>query len=118
MSPMRFSPMYVPAYVIMVDRATTRQLEAVHQAITANSSTWWHDMSNVWIVIGPRSHIDWNMIVGGTLRAAGVEPKVLILQLPAGFGDRHFAALGMDEDGNNWLWTAYRGEQQPQLPGM
>jgi hypothetical protein len=102
------------AYVIIVDRAGPRQLEAVQVAIRDNSQWWWHNISNAWIVIDLKSHHEWSQIVASAIQATGVEAKLLVLKLPHAGGDRHFAAIGTDDVANDWLWGPYRGEPRPK----
>ena len=100
-------------YLVVVDQATSAQLESVHVAMKALAGNWWHNAANVWIVMSDQEH--------GVVRDKAVEavrakkgiPRVLVLRLPTENSDRHWAATGLAENGNDWLWRTYFGQEPP-----
>jgi hypothetical protein len=41
-----------PWFLIILERATDQELEAVQAIAKAHSEDWWHEIENVWIVRG------------------------------------------------------------------
>jgi hypothetical protein len=86
--------MIEPAFLIVLDRASAEQRNAVHEAIKGHANGWWHQFADTWIVGGGVSAAEWRDL----LRTHISSPAgVLVLRLPdAASASRNWAMFGPD----------------------
>ena len=96
-----------PVFLIVLDRATGPEREAVHEAVKAHTSRgWWHRFVNVWIVGGGKSVAEWRDVASGALEAAaGLQEQaqsnaaILVFNLPP-------------YDERDWAYHGHAGEER------
>jgi hypothetical protein len=91
-----------PTYIIVLDRATAAEREAVHEVVKDHANGWWHRFASAWIVgAGSSSVAEWRDLVTEALdivRAASDDGEasnagVLVVNLPV-FEERDWAFHG------------------------
>lgn len=93
------------AHVIILDRATDEQREAVHAVVKEHARGWWHHMTDAWIVFGhtAKQWRDWTRDA-----ARGGPASVLVLTLPDDPG-RRWAYVGPDAKKRmEWVHRNYK----------
>lgn len=68
-----------PFYIIIMERATPEELEAVHEIAKAHAESWWHEVENVWIVKGHRARY-WRTLIAPVIPYGN--SGVVVLGLP------------------------------------
>jgi len=96
-------------FAISVDRATTEQLNAVHEVLKKHAHGWWHHHTNLWIVGGGKNATFWRDLIkdaiGGALTP---QASVLVLRLPSETDGRWWAAKGIKaKKMGEWLRNNY-----------
>jgi hypothetical protein len=81
--------------VIILDRATSAERNAVHEMIKTHASGWWHHFTNVWIA-GGHSTLYWNRLLAPLIPAG--QSAILVLKLPEDKTQRQY---NMYTRGNN-----------------
>jgi hypothetical protein len=99
------------AHVILVDGASSEQLEAAHSALK-DEPGWWRNSANAWIVLTDKNFTQLRDIVSAAVRGSGGQPKVLVLQLPTEQSDRRWAVSGHGK-ALHWLSRSYHAEEPP-----
>ena len=95
-------------FAIAVDRATTQQLNAVHELVKQHANGWWHHHTNLWIVGASAQNADtkrvsfWRDLIKPVL-AVG-QAKILVLRLPSEADGRWWAST---KDDGVWLRKTY-----------
>jgi hypothetical protein len=72
-------------FVITLDAATPAQREAVHAAVEASTTQWWHHFADIWIVSG---------------KSAGEWARIVLPHI----GDGHAAVLVLPTDVRTWTY--------------
>lgn len=92
-------------HIIVVDRGTDEELNAVHQVVKAEAKGWWHRFTNVWLV-GGRTTNEWRDALQEIIR--GGPSSVLVLRLPK-HADRHWSYFGPKwKERCEWIHNNYR----------
>ena len=95
------------ANVILVDRATADQLNAVHEIVKTHASGWWHHFTSVWIVGGEKTATQWRNLISPVITEGAA--NVLVLELPPPEADRLWAFYGKKpEERSKWLHDSYK----------
>ena len=99
-------------FVILLDRISDLEREAVHQVIKTNADTWWHRFENVWLAEGRSVH-DWRDLVYEVLVRPG-SSSVLVLKLPE--DERWWSLHGTNvREKARWLYETYSGKTAPWI---
>jgi hypothetical protein len=91
--------------LIVVDHGLPYELNAIQVLVAAKAESWWHQMTNVWIIDSLESAVWWRDTLAELIRATPGRqpvPSLLVLDLPpldtrrswAYFGPRSKAAQG------------------------
>jgi hypothetical protein len=98
------------AVMIVLDRATPEEREAVHALVKQHAKGWWHQFSDVWIAGGKTSR-EWRDILRGTI--PGGTSSLLVIALPEE-GRRQWSFRGPRvRRRTRWLHTTYSGKTPP-----
>jgi hypothetical protein len=72
-------------HAIIVNRATPAQKEQVRAAVRRHAAGWWHNFTDLWIVGGEQSAVEWRDLVAPIFpyRPSGVAVFKLDTEWPA-----------------------------------
>lgn len=92
--------------VIILDRPTAAERDAVHEMVKEKATGWWHHFSDAWIVSG-ESPSYWRDKVKALLSEPG--SSVLVLALPRNKKERSWSLFGANaKTKGEWLHQNYR----------
>lgn len=92
-------------FAIVIDNASTEQLNAAQAIIKANANGWWHRLTTCWIA-GGRSASEWRTLLTPAIEGGAT---VLILKLPTDEAGRSWALRGPNAtEQAAWLKRNYR----------
>ncbi len=94
-----------PRHVILVDRVSLDEREAIHAVVKEHSRGWWHHFADSWIV-GGHTAANWRDWIGAV---KGSTSDVLVLTLPSDQRARRWAARGpRSAKSSDWIKGNYR----------
>jgi hypothetical protein len=95
-------------HVIILDRATPDQINAVQEFVKKRAQGWWHLFESAWIVGGEIPAETWIADIQGYLKDG--EASVLVLKLPSSPPDRNWAYYGIKPKSRvKWLVENLKG---------
>lgn len=101
--------------LIILDRVTDDERDAVHEIVKVHAAEWWHELENVWIVQSQTPGF-WKALIKPVIPNGS--SGVMVLSLPPGeWGD--FSAYGPDYDTRTrWLENVFKRKHpfQKSLP--
>jgi hypothetical protein len=96
----------VEVFLISLDMIDDTQRALIHELVKEHSDSWWHQQSNVWLVVGGHKASFWIDQIGPFIR--GVPGNVLVVKLSRP-GQRAWGTNGLDA---NWLKENYTNKSR------
>jgi hypothetical protein len=98
-------------FVIVVDRPSDRQREAVHQRIKKATQWWWHQYADTWIVGGGGNATDWSKRLQPVFKNGA--SSVLVFRLPGQDETQSWAYFGPHSaERIDWLHKYYTQDKR------
>jgi hypothetical protein len=88
-------------FIIVLDRGTSEEREAIHALVKEHARGWWHRYTDLWIVVGLASTPEWRDVLKPAI-TRGSESSVMVFQLPeSGIRWAYFGPHSMEKTA--WL---------------